>query len=102
MPASPARGPQDVKMLAMALTERDLAVLACEGSWWVGEAAPRTKAEAIAGLGMSRRQYYATLQALVDGTEGERLDPLVVRRVRRARAERRRTRFEGRQTRAGR
>ena len=89
-------------MLPMALTDRELAVLACEGSWWVGAAAPRTKAAAIAAIGMSRRQYYAVLDAVVAGTEGEAVDPLVVRRVRRARAERRRTRFEGTQTRTGR
>jgi hypothetical protein len=82
----------------MALTDRELAVLGCERSWWVGDDAPRTKADAIAALGMSKGQYYGVLDYLVELPEAAELDPLVVRRVVRAKAARRRARFEGGRT----
>jgi len=82
----------------MALTDRELAVLGCERSWWVGDDGPRTKAVAIAELGLSRRQYYALLDAVIERPEAAELDPLVVRRVQRAKAARRRARFEGSRT----
>ena len=85
-------------MHGMALTDRELAVLGCERSWWVGDDAPRTKAVAIAALGMSKRQYYGMLDDLIESPEAAALDPLVVRRVRRAKAARRKARYEGGRT----
>ena len=82
----------------MGLTDKERAVLDLERSWWAGPTAPATKAEAIAGLGLSRAQYYALRDSAVDRPEADTYDPLVVRRVRRDRAARRRARFEGRQT----
>jgi hypothetical protein len=82
-------------MHRMALTDRELAVLGCEGSWWVGDDAPRTKAEAIEALGLSKGQYYAVLDGLLDRADAALAAPLVVRRVQRAKAARRRARFEG-------
>lgn len=85
-------------MHGMALTDRELAVLECERSWWVGADAPKTKAAAIARLGMSKGQYYSLLDAVIEHPEAAALDPLVVRRVQRAKAARRRARFEGTHT----
>jgi hypothetical protein len=85
-------------MIGMTLTDKERAVLDLERSWWVGSDAPATKSEAIAGLGLSRAQYYALRDSAVERAEAEAYDPLVVRRVRRDKAARRRARFEGRQT----
>lgn len=94
--ADPTRS--GAKMNGMGLTERERAVLDTERSWWAGAAAPATKAEAIAALGLSRAQYYALRDSAVERPEAEAYDPLVVRRVRRDKSARRRARFEGRQT----
>lgn len=73
-------------------------MLDLERSWWVGPDAPATKGEAIASLGLSRAQYYALRDTAVERPEADAYDPLVVRRVLRDKAARRRARFEGRQT----
>ncbi len=85
-------------MRRMTLTDKERAVLDLERSWWVGVEAPATKGEAIAALGLSRAQYYSLRDSAVERAEAEAYDPLVVRRVRRDKAARRRARFEGRQT----
>lgn len=85
-------------MMEMTLTDEERAVLDLERSWWAGPGAPATKSEAIAALGLSRAQYYARRDTAVERAEAEAYDPLVVRRVRRDKAARRRARFEGRQT----
>ncbi len=85
-------------MTRMTLTDKERAVLDLERSWWTGPTAPVTKGEAIAALGLSRAQYYSLRDSAVEQAEAEAYDPLVVRRVRRAKAARRRARFEGRQT----
>jgi len=85
-------------MSGMTLTGKERAVLDLERSWWVGPRAPATKGEAIAALGLSRAQYYALRDSAVERAEAVAYDPLVVRRVRRDKAARRRARFEGRQT----
>ena len=85
-------------MKAMTLTDKERAVLDLERCWWTGAAAPVTKGEAIAALGLSRAQYYSLRDSAVEQAEAEVYDPLVVRRVRRDKAARRRARFEGRQT----
>jgi len=82
----------------MTLSSKERAVLDLERSWWVGADAPATKGEAITALGLSRAQYYALRDAAMERPEAEAYDPLVVRRVRRDKAARRRARYEGRQT----
>lgn len=78
----------------MDLTDRDRAILDFERSWWVR---PGSKTDAIrAQLALSATRYYELLATLVDSTEAESYDPLVVRRLRRARSDRRRARYEGR------
>ena len=78
----------------MGLTERERAILDFERSWWT---LPGPKEASIRrSLDLSATRYYRVLQGLVDSPEAERYDPLVVRRLRRQRDQRRRARFEGR------
>jgi hypothetical protein len=83
----------------MALTERDKQVLDLERGWWQS---PGTKEAAIRErLGISPTRYYAILAELSASADARAYDPLVVHRVRRLRARRRRARFEGRQAGGG-
>jgi hypothetical protein len=80
-------------LVRVGLTERDRAILDFERSWWQ---APGPKGDAIADrLGLSPTGYYRRLNALLDEPEALALDPLLVRRLRRRRAELRRVRAEG-------
>lgn len=88
------RGVAERDSTARDLTERERSVLDLERTWW--QRAP-TKAEAIrARLGISPARYYQVLAGVVDRAEALNYDPLVVRRIRRSRLQRRRARFEGR------
>lgn len=81
----------------MALSERDRAILDFERSWW---AEPGPKSQTIrARFGLSSARYYQVLSRIVDSEEALVRDPLVVRRLRRSRDERRRRRYEGRSAR---
>lgn len=74
----------------MDLTDRDRAILDFERGWWVQ---PGSKEEAIkARLDLSPTRYYELLGGLVDSAEAEEYDPLVVRRLRRARTRRQQAR----------
>ncbi len=78
----------------MPLSERDRAILDFEGSWWTD---PGPKEDAIRSrFGLSARHYYRLVSALLDSSDAEAYDPLVVHRLRRGRDARRRARFEGR------
>lgn len=78
----------------MALTERARAILDLERTWWQESG---TKAELIRQrFGLSSTRYYQLLNELIDDPEAADYDPLVVRRLRRTRSERRRARIEGR------
>jgi hypothetical protein len=78
----------------MALSERDADILELERTWWT---LPGTKDALVRErLGMSLSTYRKLLGALVDDPDALAHDPLVVRRVRRVRDERRRARYEGR------
>jgi hypothetical protein len=78
----------------MGLSERDQAILDFERSWW---AVPGSKEDAIrARFALSAGRYYQLLSGLLDSREAEDYDPLVVRRLRRSRDERRRARYQGR------
>ena len=80
----------------MALTDRDRAVLDFERGWWL---LPTPKGAAIrARLALSPTRYYQLLNVLVDDPAAAAYDPLVVRRLRRARQRRRQARVEGRTT----
>jgi hypothetical protein len=77
----------------MQLTERDRAILDFERTWWTEggakEPAIRQRFE------LSATRYYQLLAELLDMPEAMAYDPLVVRRLRRRRDQRRRARFAG-------
>jgi hypothetical protein len=78
----------------MALSERDRAILDFERGWWL-EA--ETKEPAIrATLGLSPTRYRELLGELLDEPEALAFDPLLVRRLRKARELRRQARFDRR------
>jgi Protein of unknown function (DUF3263) len=78
------------------LTDRDRAILDFERSWWM---LPTSKGAGIRQhLGLSPTRYYQRLSALLDDPDAAAYDPLVVRRLRRVRLQRRRARFAGRTT----
>lgn len=77
------------------LTDRERAILDFERSWWL--AADGSKEHAIRDvLGLSSGRYYEILNLLLDVPAAMDYDPLVIRRRRHIRDERRRARFEGR------
>ncbi len=78
----------------MALSDRDRAILDFERSWW---RQPGSKTAAIRQhLQLSPARYYELLGMLVTSPEADSYDPLLVRRLQRVRARRRRARLEGR------
>jgi hypothetical protein len=82
-----------VGMPVTELTPADRSILDFERDWWQS---PGPKGDAIrARLEMSPSAYYRRLDALIDRPEVLDLDPLLVRRLRRARADRRRRRYTG-------
>ena len=77
----------------MPLTDRDRAILDFERTWW---SEPGPKAAAIqARMGLSPARYYQLLAELIGSTDAAAYDPLVVRRLRKRRTNRRRARIEG-------
>ena len=77
----------------MALTDREIAILDFERSWWMS---PGPKEAAIQErFSCSSTSYYRLLGELVDSDDALEYDPLVIRRLRRVR-ERRRARYERR------
>lgn len=71
----------------MALGERDRLILDIERGWWLEG---RSKTEIVRSrLRVSLSRYNQLLGALVDCQEAEEYDPLVVRRLRRAKQRRR-------------
>ena len=82
-----------VGMHQAQLTPTDRSILDFERDWWQS---PGPKGDAIRQrLAMSPSAYYRRLDALIDRPEVLDLDPLLVRRLRRARADRRRRRYVG-------
>ena len=78
----------------MGLSERDAAILDLERTAWT---LPGRKDDLVrARLSLSPSTYRKQLAALVDDPEALAYDPLLVRRLRRARDDRRRARYEGR------
>ena len=77
------------------LSDRDRAILDFERSWWTVANGPKEQAIRDA-LDLSAGRYYEILNDLLDSSAAMGYDPLVIRRRRRIRDERRRARFEGR------
>jgi hypothetical protein len=78
----------------MGLSERDAAILELERTAWT---MPGRKDDLVRErLGLAPTTYRKLLAALLDDPEAIAYDPLVVHRLRRARDERRRARYEGR------
>jgi hypothetical protein len=76
----------------MALNDRDFQILDFEESWWTR---PEKKSVAIrTRFGISPAHYYRQLGELVDSGTALEHFPLLVRRLRRRRLERRRGRYE--------
>jgi hypothetical protein len=68
------------------LTETQSAILAFERQWWKY---PGAKESAVLErFGMSATRYYQVLNALIDQPAALAADPLLVRRLRRLRAQR--------------
>ena len=77
----------------MGLSERDRAILEFEASWWIE---PGSKEAAIRGrFGLSASRYRQILSVLTDSHDAELAAPLLIRRLRRAREQRLRTRYQG-------
>jgi hypothetical protein len=77
----------------MALSDRDRAILDFERTWWME---PGSKEVAIRQrFALSPTRYYQVLGVLLASPEAVTYDPLVVRRLRRLRVDRRRARIEG-------
>lgn len=79
MSARPARAEEPES----PLSERDRAMLAFEREWWRHAGA---KEEAIRSqFGLSAARYYQLLNVLIDSPDAVRHDPMLVRRLQRAR-----------------
>ena len=77
--------------LSVPLSERQQAILDFERTWWQLEG---SKEAAIRErFALSTTRYYQLLNELLDSSEAAEYDPLVVRRLQRLRARRRRARF---------
>jgi hypothetical protein len=73
-----------------ALSELQMRILAFERNWW---RQPGAKEQAISELlGLSATRYYQLLNELIDRPEALGFDPVLVKRLRRQRARRRRMR----------
>ena len=77
----------------MSLTERDRQILDFEAMHW--HIAGSKKAAIRERFELSTTRYYQLLAELLDSPEAMEHAPLVVRRLRRQREQRRRVRFEG-------
>lgn len=90
MSASHALDPENAAEQTGELSARDAEILAFERHWWkfagAKEQAVREKFD------MSSTRYYQVLNVLIDQPEALAHDPLLVRRLRRLRAERQRQR----------
>lgn len=74
----------------VALTERELLILAFESKWWKHAG---SKEQAIRdSFGLSSTRYYQVLNALLDNPAALEQDPVLIGRLRRLRSTRARTR----------
>ncbi len=77
----------------MALTEREKAILDFERGWWTEDGVKDVMLRER--FNCSADEYYADLNRLLDHPEAVAYDPLVVRRLQRARERRRQMRLDG-------
>jgi len=71
----------------MTMSQRDEAILAFERSWWTE---PGPKEVAVAQrFQLTMSEYQEALSGFIDDPDAMELDPMVVRRLRRARDKRR-------------
>ena len=80
----------------MPLDDRDRAILDFETQWFVAQWRRQAgaKEEAIrADLGLSPARYYQLLGRLIDTTDAQEHDPMLVKRLRRIRDARRQARL---------
>jgi hypothetical protein len=90
MAAHPAHEPQSG--LPEGLSERDARILEFERQWWRHAGA---KEEAIRSeFSLSAARYYQVLNEVIDSPHAVRHDPMLVRRLLRARDDRTRARAE--------
>ncbi|WP_246025814.1 DUF3263 domain-containing protein [Saccharopolyspora antimicrobica] len=88
--AAPAPAPEPEPEPSGELTNRERGVLAFESQWWKRSGA---KEQAIRELfDMSPSRYYQVLNALLDSPAAFRADPMLIKRLRKARAARQRER----------
>jgi hypothetical protein len=87
MDAAAAQSSRDA---APGLAQRDREILEFERQWWKYAGAKETAIRE--SFDMSATRYYQVLNALIDRAEALEADPLLVRRLRRMRAERQRVR----------
>ena len=87
---APEPEPEPEPAASGELTERERGVLAFEAQWWKRSGA---KEQAIRELfDMSATRYYQLLNILIDRPEALEYDPMLVKRLRRMRAQRQRSR----------
>jgi uncharacterized protein DUF3263 len=83
MGASPKHADDPESSVPSALSERAIAILAFEREWWRHAGA---KEEAIRSqFGLSAARYYQLLNTVIDSPDAVRHDPMLVRRLQRAR-----------------
>lgn len=88
--AVPEPAPEPDPLPSGDLTNRERGVLAFESQWWKRSGA---KEQAIRELfDMSPSRYYQVLNALLDSPAAFRADPMLIKRLRKARAARQRER----------
>lgn len=78
---------------ASALTERQVAIIEFEATWWMQD--DERDLAIRARFACSAEEYYQELNQVLDHPEALSVDPLVVRRLRRQRERRRRARLDG-------
>lgn len=81
------------QLTARDLTERQIAIIEFEASWWMQDEVRETAIRAR--FACSAEDYYQELNQLLDHPGALEVDPLVVRRLRRQRERRRRARLDG-------
>jgi len=77
----------------MSLSEREQAILDFERTWWTRDGVKETLLRER--FACSSDDYYNELNLLLDSPDALAYDPLVVRRLQRARERRRRMRLDG-------
>ena len=84
----------------MPMSSRDTELLMLEGSWWHE---PGTKADVVAQrAGLTLMEFDAEIERIIDEPSALDIDPMLVRRLRRARDRRREERSGQRMTGGGR